>query len=204
MRNNVAGIISSIGTYEEYKKVKCPIVGVDRVRNSFEYSVFYDEENGGRLAAEAIVKGGAKKVLVESGTENIEVARDRLKGVEKVLNENNIDYEVIYSQGYDFESAKEFAKYVKTTIGKYDSIIACNDLYGICSALELSRNGVYMPNDVQIMGYDDTIFSKLSNPNLYTIKHDGGMLGIKVAEMLIDLIEKKEVEEKRFNYFRLL
>lgn len=156
------------------------------------------------MAAEAIVKGGAKKVLVESGTENIEVARDRLKVVEKVLNENNIDYEVIYSQGYDFESAKEFAKYVKTTIGKYDSIIACNDLYGICSALELSRNGVYMPNDVQIMGYDDTIFSKLSNPNLYTIKHDGGMLGIKVAEMLIDLIEKKEVEEKRFNYFRLL
>lgn len=40
MRNNVAGIISSIGTYEEYKKVKCPIVGVDRVRNSFEYSPY--------------------------------------------------------------------------------------------------------------------------------------------------------------------
>lgn len=204
MTNNVAGIISSIGTYEDYKRIKCPIVGVDRARNSFEYSVFYDEENGGRLAAEAIVKGGAGKILVGAGPENIEVARDRLRGILEVLDREKADYHVYNSSGYDYESANEFASFIENADEKYDSIIACNDLHGICATLSLNRAGVEMPKDVQVIGYDDTIFSKLSNPGLSTIKHDGAVLGKKAAEMLIDLIEKADVEEKNIQLYSSL
>ena len=204
MTNNVAGIISSIGTSDVYEKLKCPIVGVDRACNSFEHTVFYDEENGGRMAAEMIRKGGAKKVLVASGPKDIKIALERLKGSEDVLKSGDIDYDVYFTKGYDFESATAFVEHIENAECRYDSIIACNDLHALCAALYMDRTGVKIPEDVQIVGYDDTIFSKLSNPKLSTIKHDGVLLGEKSAEMLIDMIEKKEIENSKIQLFSSL
>lgn len=201
MTNNVAGIISSIGTSDFYEKIKCPIVGVDRASNSFKHSVFYDEENGGRMAAKTVVRGGAKKVLIASGPEDIRIAMERLKGTEDVLKENGVDYEIYFTNGYDFDSATEFVKEIERRKDSYDAIIACNDLHALCAALYMGRKGINIPNDIQIVGYDDTIFSKLSNPRLSTIKHDGALLGSKSAEMLIDLIEKKDVKEDRIQLY---
>ena len=205
MTNNIAGIISSTGfSSNHYESIRCPIIGVDRAKNDFEYAVFYDEKNGGKLSAQAIVDGGCKNVLVGSGPKDIEVSRDRLKGVLSVLEENKIKYDVYYSEDYDYKSASKFVKYLESSSSKYDSIIACNDLHALCSSLYLNKLGVSIPEDVQIIGYDDTIFSKLSNPNISTINHDGDLLGEKAAEMLIKLIEKKELVNNKIQLFSTL
>lgn len=205
MTNNIAGIISSTGFVDDhYGSIRCPIIGVDRARNNFEYAVFYDEENGGKLSAQAIVDGGCKNVLVGAGPQNVRVARDRLKGVLSVLDENEIKYDIHYSEDYDYESASKFVDFLDKSSNNYDSIIACNDLHALCSSLYLDKLGILIPEDVQIVGYDDTIFSKLSNPNISTINHDGDLLGEKAAEMLIELIEKNELENKEIQLFSIL
>ena len=204
MTNNVAGIISSIGTSDIYEKLSCPIVGVDRASSSFDNTVVYDEENGGRMSAQLIVDGGAKKVLVASESKDIKTSMERLKGTKDVLESNGVDYDVYYTKGSDFDSATALVDYIKSTDKKYDSIITYNDLHALCVALHMARTGVKVPEDVQIIGYDDTIFSKLSNPQLSTIRHDGVLLGEKSAEMLIDMIEKKEIKERKIQLFSSL
>lgn len=204
MTNNVAGIISAIGTSDIYEKIKCPIVGVDRASSSFDHTVVYDEENGGKMAAELIVEGNAKRVLIASEAKEIKTSMERLKGTKEVLERNGVDYDVYYTKGSDFESAMALVHYIDESDKKYDSIIACNDLFALCVALHMARTGVKVPEDVQIVGYDDTIFSKLSNPQLSTIRHDGVLLGEKSAEMLIDMIEKKEIKESKIQLFSSL
>lgn len=205
MTNNIAGIISSTGfSNNQYESFRCPIVGVDRAKNDFKNAVFYDEENGGKLSAQAIVDGGCKNVLIGSGPKSVEVSRDRLSGVLSVLEENRVQYDIYYSEDYDYESASKFVKYLDASSSRYDSIIACNDLHALCSSLYLNNLGVSIPEDVQIIGYDDTIFSQLSNPNISTINHDGDLLGEKAAEMLIELIEKKELINNKIQLFSTL
>lgn len=197
MKNQVAGIISSIGSSKKYDHIKCPIVGVDRARDNFEYAVYFDEINGGRLSACAILEGGCKRVLVNVGPKEIDVAKYRFQGIKDIFDENNIDYEIYYSSGYGYDSAMEFVEYLKDKYMDYDSIIACNDLHALCATLFLERENVSVPNDIQIIGYDDIIFSKVSNPKIATIRHDACYLGKIAATMLIDLIEKKEIENNK-------
>lgn len=205
MTNNIAGIISSTGFLDDQSNIiNCPIVGVDRAIDNFEHAVFYDEENGGKLSAQAIINSGCKNVLVGSGPKDLEIAEKRLKGALSILDKHSINYDIHYSKGYDYESAKEFVEFLKSSSTNYDSIIASSDLHALTCSLYLNKIGACIPDDVQIVGYDDTIFSKLSNPNISTINHDGDLLGEKAAEMLIDLIEGKELENNKVQLFSKL
>ena len=195
-KNNIAGIITSIGTIDE-NEVSCPIVGVDRAKTSYKYSVFFDEYMGGIICANSILSRGCKKVLVNAGPQQIDIARQRLKGIKDVFDMNFIDYDIYYSDSYEYNDALKLVSYLEKTNVKYDSIIACNDLFALSIALHYQGKGLNIPKDVQIIGYDDTIFSKVCNPMLATINHDGYKLGEESAKMLIDIIEDREIKSKK-------
>lgn len=196
MKNNIAGVVSAIGSDKNvYENLRCPIIGVDRAVNMTEYSVCFDEVQGGKLCAEAILKGKPEKVLVNSGPKELEVAKLRLNGIKQVLEERNIDYDVYYSKDYGYNSGVEFSSFLEDNISKYDSIIACNDLHALFAAKIISK-GYNLPEDIQLIGYDDTIFSKLFSPNIATISHDGCLLGKKAAQMLLSIINKENIDNK--------
>lgn len=196
INNNIAGIISSIGTTSK-NFIDCPIVGVDRARDMYEYAVFFDEVKGGILCAEAIIQGGCKNILVNIGPEHVDVAKYRFEGINTYFKENNIKYDTYYSNSYEYDDATKLVEFIKNSSIEYDSIIACNDLHALSVSLYYQSIGKKIPDDVQIIGYDDIIYSKVCNPKLATINHDGFKLGQESANMLIDLIENRQLKEKK-------
>lgn len=194
--NNVAGLISAIPS-NKFDESTCPVVGVDRSRDIFENAVFFDEVEGGRISAMALLKSKNSRVLVNAGPREIDVARYRLDGVKEVLDKENIEYDVYYSDSYDFESSQGLIDYIENSEENYDSIIACNDLFALGVAMYFHSKEVKIPDDVQIIGYDDTIFSKLCTPKIASVSHDGQKLGVLAGEMLIKLIKKEEIENKK-------
>lgn len=194
--NNIAGIISAIGSIDDCK-TDCPLITIDRDTEKFKYSVGFDEVLGGQIAANAILQSGAKKILVNSGPMNIDVAKHRMNGIIDVLNKSNQKYDIYESNGYGYDSAMKFVDYLENCDTEYDSIIACNDLHALCAALYINRKGYEIPDDVQIIGYDDVIFSKVFNPKISTISHDAKTLGNKAAKMILEIIEKGDVLNKK-------
>lgn len=197
--NNISGVISAVGSSQIYddKNNEIPMVRIDRIFDSSKYSVSYDEFFGGRLAGMSIINGGAKKVLVNAGPESLDIAEKRFQGIRRILDENDISYDVYRSDDFDYTSAQKFSLEVSKYVDDYDSIIAANDIHALCIALEIQKKGLSIPEDIQIIGYDNTLYSKVFNPPLATIDHDGHELGRRALELLLDIMKGEVVHSRR-------
>ncbi|HBY65751.1 MAG TPA: hypothetical protein DEG42_05170 [Acholeplasmataceae bacterium] len=59
--------------------------------------------------------------------------------------------------------------------------------FGVIRGLE--SKGFNVPNQIEIVGYDDIDFSKHFTPPLTTIKQDTAKIGFQAANQLIQMIE---------------
>ena len=59
------------------------------------------------------------------------------------------------------------------------------------------EKGFKIPDDISFMGNGNSTFAQFSNPPLTTIKQNKKKMGTTAMEMLVDLIENKEVSSKK-------
>lgn len=87
--------------------------------------------------------------------------------------------------------AKElFASYPET-----DGVIASNDIQAAAVLHEALRRGKNVPEDIQIIGYDDIPQSELLFPPLSTIKQPAYDMGKEAAKLLLRIIKKQPLTE---------
>lgn len=175
--------------------MKIPVVFLDRTSNDSP-SVYADGTKGGRLAAQEIIARGSKKITVIQGPAHIKPAQDRFLGAIEVLNEMGISYNVIETSSFSHTVAEQWAvelfdKYIDT-----DGVIASNDIVATAVIHEAHRLGKRVPQDLQIIGFDDIPLSSLLSPALSTIRQPAHDMGREAAGLLIKLIEQDKVEEK--------
>ena len=72
-----------------------------------------------------------------------------------------------------------------------DGIIACNDVVALSTYKVLYRRNISVPDQVQLIGFDDIMWSNLFTPALTTISQPIQEIATKAAELIID-IEKYE------------
>jgi DNA-binding LacI/PurR family transcriptional regulator len=66
--------------------------------------------------------------------------------------------------------------------------------FGLLRALK--DEGFKVPSDVSVMGFDNILFSQYSDPLLTTLKQPKKVMGNVAANLLLDIIEGKEIKEK--------
>lgn len=75
-----------------------------------------------------------------------------------------------------------------------DGIIACNDFVAAAALQEILKRGIRIPEDIQLIGYDDIAFTSLLHPPLSTIRQPAYEMGAQAAEMLIKRINREKLE----------
>lgn len=128
-------------------------------------------------------------------------ARERVQGFREALYEYGVPARpelFIQAGDYDYESgvaaAHELLKSGRDRLP--DAIIAAADIVAIGMINELFRQGVRVPNDVSIMGFDNIAISEYSFPALTTMAQDRIALGKLSADALIARIEGKRVNTR--------
>ncbi|MBN2534331.1 MAG: substrate-binding domain-containing protein [Spirochaetales bacterium] len=76
---------------------------------------------------------------------------------------------------------------------KVDAILASNDDMACGVIEELQRRHISIPKDIAVAGFDDQVSSKIMNPPLSTIYQPTYEIGSKALDMILDIIENKEV-----------
>jgi DNA-binding LacI/PurR family transcriptional regulator len=66
--------------------------------------------------------------------------------------------------------------------------------YGILRALH--DEGFKVPEDISVMGFDNILFSQFTTPLLTTLKQPKKLMGNMAMNLLLDIIEGKEIKEK--------
>jgi LacI family transcriptional regulator len=197
-QNNVIGVISATNQAETslYEELSFPVVFLDRTTNSHP-SVYSDGLDGGKKAAQEMIRRGSKRIALLRGPIELRTAQDRFKGAVDELCNANVDFQVISSSfRFSFHDAEKMAKTLFEKFPETDGIIASNDLSAAAILHEALRIGRSIPEDLQIIGYDDIPLSKLLFPPLSTIRQPAYDMGREAAKLLMKIINKETLEQK--------
>ena len=193
---NLSGVLQASGTIID-DFVKAPVVYLDRAEDQVDYGIHLNNYRGGQLAAEAIIQGKPKNVIIVAGPAEVKVAAERLSGAISVLNANQLTYKVIHTESYGIEEAKALAADFFTRFPDVDSIIASNDIFALALINQANQHGISVPDQLQIVGFDNIPYSQLSVPSISTIEQFARKIGYEGAELLFRKILNKPITEKK-------
>ncbi|MGN1384954.1 MAG: LacI family DNA-binding transcriptional regulator [Bacillus sp. (in: firmicutes)] len=197
LQNNVVGLITvSISSGKlNYDDISIPTVFLDRGSEE-DFYVYADGREGGKLAALEMIKRGSRNIAVIKGPANLHSAQERFQGAIDVLMNEYVDFQVISTDSYAFLDAKEWARELFDKYPETDGVIASNDITATAVLHEALQRGKKVPDEVQIIGYDDIPQSSLLFPALSTIRQPAYEMGKEAAALLISIIKKETVEKK--------
>lgn len=125
-------------------------------------SVLPDDEGGGRLAAEHLVRLGHTRIGFINGPPNFEATHLRLAGYRQALENNGLPVEaqLIETAGdWNQDSGFRLAQQLMSRPDPPHAILCANDDLAAGAILGLSELGLKVPNDIAIVGFDDRPFA---------------------------------------------
>ena len=178
---------------------KIPTIVVGDFGKSINSShVDVDNIKGGTLATEHLISMGCKNILVLTGDLKLQSGRDRLEGYKKAL--KNAGYkareEMILEGDYTSATARELITKVLKKKIVFDGVFAANDLSAVSAMEVLKGNGLKVPDQVKIVGFDDSPIASSSSPSITTIRQPIRELGAEVALSLLSILNGEEVADK--------
>lgn len=197
-RHMVDGIITGVHSLDEneYKRIKKPIVALDRYLSDDIPVVAVDHRLGGRIAAEVLIKAGCKRVLQFRGSMNIKAPYlDRHDEFSKVMKQNGIEV-IEYDLAWNRFEMSYYMQVIDDIFEReinFDGVFGVDELAILCIN-ELFRMGKKIPEDVKVIGYDGTFVSRLVRPELTCIEQPIEELAKKTVDVLEKCISGKKIE----------
>jgi DNA-binding LacI/PurR family transcriptional regulator len=186
---NADGIIiaSTNEAIKEYLAMcQIPVVAIDSLFDTkrVQAYVYSDYYTGGRMAMEHLLECGCRNVVCIQGPQEIFSAKRRYEGYRDVCRERGITEQTV-SCDYDFAAGLAMTEELLHTYPEVDGIIACNDIVAISTYKVLHKKGISVPEQVQLIGFDDVDFAQLMSPELTTICQPIEAMARKAADLLI-------------------
>lgn len=200
-RHIVDGVITGVHSLdvEEYKKIHKPIVALDRYLGEHIPVVASDHREGGRLAAEALIRNGCRKVLHFKGSTAIESPYlERHYEFDRIMGENGIEVYPYEMEWNRFDSAyyQEAIREIFSGNIEFDGVFGA-DRVAIECMNETIRRHRKVPEDVKFVAYDGTYITEMTEPRMTAIVQPMEKLAKESVRLLRDLIGGKEYKDKQ-------
>ncbi len=169
-------------------------------KNGNDYMVGYDNYHISCEVVKQMIAKGHRRIGLISGTVDSMPTYQRLMGYQTALMEAGIrlDTELITSGNWSVVSGQEACRKLLELQEPPTAIFSMNDWMALGAMKELKRSGLRVPEDVEIVGFDDTDVGEVSDPGLTSVQVPLVEIGRKAAELAIGLMEKKNIEEKKY------
>jgi len=139
---------------------------------------------------------GHKRIAFITGPPQNADARERVRGYRQSMRGN--DAKPVEIRG-DFTEASGHAaaREIAAMDPRPTAIFAANDSMAIGALAALAEEGVAVPGDVTVVGFDDIPISRYVSPQLTTIGVDIAELGRRAFAVLLDVIARPHAREPR-------
>ncbi len=174
-----------------------PYVMVSYIHDPDFWYVGTNQELGGYLAAQHLIKLGYKSIgYLHAGKGNI-LSEIRKNGYYRALTEYDVPYDAKFVFYLDeehsasvadrFKLGYDFGKKWKTIEHKPAALFVYTDLVALGLEKALIEEGVSVPDDVGIVGFDDITMAAYANIPLTTVHQPAQ----KIGRMSVDVIQKR-------------
>ena len=165
--------------------------------------VTIDHELAAYEAVQHLIDMGHSNIALINSDKTFLYARQREKGYRKALKDNGImineDY-IYYVKHLGFDHGQRAMQKILQTKERPTAIFAVSDLLAIGALKEIHANGLHVPNELAIVGFDKIEFSNMTHPVLTTVEQPMYKMGSTAAQMLIDKIKGKDVNNIILNH----
>lgn len=184
--------------FENFKNIDVPMVVLDSYfeTRSNDY-VLINNVSGAYRATKYFIQNGHKRIGMLGSSIDINNFKYRKIGFEKAINEaeitfkneNNILLEPTLDGAY-----QDMKKYLEQNKEKDfpTAFFAFNDIIALGAIKAMQEQGINVPKDVSIIGFDDIPISSLISPNMTTIRVYTNEMGSLAVKRLIDRINEEE------------
>ena len=206
LERNVDGLIIAGKVSFEFVNEICqynfPVVFVDYLPNTKrQFAVLPDNILGGELATNHLIESGHKNIAFIGGDIEHPSIRDRLNGFKNSMkkaglkiNNKIIDTIEDYPGRPNGYSAAE--RLFKNG-SKFSAIFACNDAMAVGAMQYMKDNGIKIPEDCSIIGFDDVVADNAIEPELSTIRIPKMEMGIEAIKLMVQLLKNNSKESKK-------
>lgn len=184
----------NINYYLNLESKKIPYLMINAYYDELEpISITLNDEKGGYLQTEHLIKLGHKNIIVFLKTDD-QQGLNRMKGFLQAYRENGITITpntLITYQTDDTENKplEEFKRLLSEPSGDLPTAVICyNDELAVKLLDILRERKLKVPEDISIVGYDDSFLANVSEVKLTTVKHPQSELGETAGKLILDLV----------------
>ncbi len=193
--NRVDGLIASLAYdtdntahFDPFIKKGIPVVFFDRVSGNEECTrIVIDNSKAAFEATVHLIDQGCRNIIHITGNTKRNVYADRLKGYKKALVKHGILYREknIIINDLSIQAGLEAGGKILKMKPLPDGIFAANDTCAASCMKVLKQNGLRIPQDIAIVGFNNDPVTGLIEPNMSTVDYRGYEMGEKAAGRLI-------------------
>ncbi|WP_405155474.1 LacI family DNA-binding transcriptional regulator [Paenibacillus sp. FSL K6-0108] len=196
-QNKVAGIVGiTYNDIENYVSNDIPIVSIDRHFNKKITCVTSDNYEGGRLALRELVKAGAKKpAFMGSVTSVFSETMNRREGFIQEARTMGVDYVVYEKPDPVLDDDAYYDEFLKEH-GDVDGIFAITDMFAAKYIERAGRQGINVPEDVKVIGYDGIQDHPYFHPILSTIRQPVEEMARTTIRLLYQKIDGETLDRE--------
>ncbi|GBG94070.1 LacI family transcriptional regulator [Ligilactobacillus salitolerans] len=198
----VAGIITiSYSDIEDLVPADIPLVALEKQVSNFFPLIISDNFRGGQIAAQKLVEGNSSKLLYIAQKPEYEAGANRRKGFVDYCERNQISYQTFFSKNKKMPQ-QDFQEFIEENLEnqhfKYDGVFCETDEFAFSFWGALKEQGIKVPQDVQVIGFDGIRVFPRQEPILASIKQPTNLIAKFAVEYLMNLIDSGHERNEEF------
>ena len=161
-------------------------VGMSNYQAAFEMTSF-------------LISSGYKKIGYIGGIlKNNDRSQDRMRGYREALEKHGrpFDPDLARESTYEFSSGAAAMQSLLSKSHGIDCVFASSDIIAFGALMECHRNDIKIPQNIALAGFDNTAIGAIYKPALTTISVPRQRIGLKAAEITLQLINGEDDIQK--------
>lgn len=200
------GIMLDDILYEKLEIARIPYMLISTM--SYKYQVPYIKVDSFQAAYAAVTylfENGHREIAMLTGTSKKGIS-SREQGFRKAMEDCGLtlDESYIYQGNFSFESGKKGMFHLLDTAKNITAVFAASDDMAVGAASAAYERHMKVPEEISIIGYDNTKAAEMCIPPLTTIAQPLYEMGFQGMKMLIEYIKTKEKPNSIVKPFKLV
>lgn len=171
-----------------------PVVLLNCSPDGHEFHVLsVDNHQGSQRATQHLIEQGHERIGIITGKLANYEARKRLEGYRSAMKGANLprNDDWIVEGAFTRASGKTAIRQLLEVSPRPSGVFVSNDYMAMGAIETLQEEGLHVPDDMAIVGYDDLPSAKHFTPSLSTVSARMADLGTEAISMLIDLMTEE-------------
>ena len=173
--------------------LRLPVVVVESSGRTDRPSLSIDQYAGSRLATEHLISLGHREIAHVAGPPDAMDATERVRGWRDAMAEHGLVARRPLEGDWTPGSGYRIGTLLTQRSTRFTGLVVANDQMSLGCIHALAEQGIRVPEDVSVVGFDDIPEAEHFAPPLTTMRQDFRQLGTDILTAVLDVVEDRPV-----------